>query len=96
MHSGVRVTARATERKRRRREQGTDLPTVESEESVASGSGQPSNAPHIAPVPTPGVSMAAQVAAAGLRIVQENPMSGPSTASQHNARGQGKKRGGRP
>ena len=70
MRSGVRVTSRATERKRRRGEHGAEpLPT--SDGAASGSSGVQRGMPHIVPAPAPGVSSAAMAAAAGLRIVHE-------------------------
>lgn len=93
----MRVTARATERKRRRSGHGAEslLTPTDDNDAAASSSSVQRGLQHIAPVPVPGVSAAAMAASAGLRIVHEEYPSGRGPAS-HGARSSDARRRNRP
>lgn len=88
MLSGVRVTTRATERKRTRRSSySADPPLLAGD--AASGSGVQRELPSIAPTPAPGSSTAALAAAAGLRIVREYANHAPTGEQARDAQQHG-------
>lgn len=81
MLSGVRVTTRATDRKRQRSSYSAEAP-LEGDAPSASGSGVQRGLPLIAPAPAPDQSTAASAASAALRVVQEQYTADPPTGEQ--------------